>query len=279
MSIKDPFPNGWTARELLDYEFPPQEWIIDNLLPAGLTFLIAKSKAGKSWMTLTLAVAAGLEKTLALGGKYRVAPTGVMYLDMEMSPRGSQKRLISVLDFYRQDGIERVPICMYGFNRWPKFDQGGLEKIEKFLDEHEEVRLVVIDTIGKVYPSEIRSKGRNAYYAEYDLFSSIKRIADERDIAIVGLHHQNKSSNAEDPLDKASGSAALVAVADAYWLLERPRGLPREIGDSFEKKTATLFVTGRELPERTIDLEWDNYAGWVATHDPLLDAKERNFYG
>lgn len=266
--------DGWDARDLLAYQFPPIDWLIETLLPAGLTFLVARSKAGKSWMMLSFGVACGFKRAWVLGGKYRIAPCGVLYLDLEMSARGSQKRLRKVIEFYERAGMSEVPILMRGFNSWPKLGDGGLEKLTAHLDEHPEVRLVVIDTIAKLWPRQIFAKGRNAYYVEYDLLSQLKRVADDRSIAIVCLHHQNKSDS-EDPLDKASGTAALPAVADAIWLLERPKNYREQ-----ETKTATLFVTGREVAERTIDLEWDMFAGWVAKYDPLLNApsEERQWY-
>lgn len=270
------FEEGWDARQLLEHDFPPQEWLIDSLLPVGLTFLISRSKTGKSWMMQTFAMACGYEKGVALGAHYDVTPCGVLYLDLELAPRGSQKRIQKIMNFHAANGHEsEIPILFYGINRWPKIDGGGLRKIEKTLDDRPETRLVVIDTIAKIWPANMQSGGRNAYYVEYDLLSRLKRIADERNVAIVCLHHQNKS-DAVDPLDKASGTAALPAVADAIWMLERPRG-----GEDPETRTATLFVTGREVRERTIDLKWDNHAGWVMTNDPLIqeeETEERNFY-
>src|SRR6185312_7759941 len=47
-----PVPKEGTAAWLLQQDFPPVRWIIDGLLPEGLTILAGKPKLGKSWMAL-----------------------------------------------------------------------------------------------------------------------------------------------------------------------------------------------------------------------------------
>jgi len=40
------------AKELQIKEFPPINWIVDDILPEGLTILAGKPKLGKSWSEL-----------------------------------------------------------------------------------------------------------------------------------------------------------------------------------------------------------------------------------
>ena len=46
-----------TAKELMELDFPPPEWLIEGLLPEGLTVLSGAPKIGKSWLSLQLALA------------------------------------------------------------------------------------------------------------------------------------------------------------------------------------------------------------------------------
>src|SRR5262249_33456540 len=70
-----------TATELLAMQFPPLLWVVEDLLPAGLTLFTGRGKDGKSLLVwnLCLAVATG---GLALG-RYKVMHGDVLYLDLE----------------------------------------------------------------------------------------------------------------------------------------------------------------------------------------------------
>ena len=46
----------YTAAELMRLEFPPPQWLIEGLLPEGLTVLSGAPKIGKSWLSLQIAL-------------------------------------------------------------------------------------------------------------------------------------------------------------------------------------------------------------------------------
>ena len=85
----------FTAAELDKMDLPPVQWAVPGLLPAGLSFLVAAPKMGKSWMALDLclAVASGGEW---LGRKVNQGPT--LYLDLEDSANRAQARMRTLLD-------------------------------------------------------------------------------------------------------------------------------------------------------------------------------------
>ena len=88
-------------------------------------------------------------------------------------------------------------------------------------------------------------------------------MADTSGVGIILLHHENKV-NPEDPLDRASGTSAMVAVPDTIWILVRRRAAGGSTGEE-----ASLFVTGREVIEREIKLRWDpQIRGYNAIEDP-----------
>jgi len=45
-----------TAAELMKLEFPPPQWLVEGLLPEGLTVLSGAPKVGKSWLSLQIAL-------------------------------------------------------------------------------------------------------------------------------------------------------------------------------------------------------------------------------
>ena len=48
------FPNIKSIKEILSLEFPPQEWLVEDLLPLGITILAGPPKIGKSYFVLDL---------------------------------------------------------------------------------------------------------------------------------------------------------------------------------------------------------------------------------
>jgi RecA-family ATPase len=69
-----------TAQELQQKDIPPTDWLVENLLPQGVSLLCAPSKTGKSWMMMQLAIA------IATGQPFLGFPTKkrkVMYYAFE----------------------------------------------------------------------------------------------------------------------------------------------------------------------------------------------------
>ena len=127
---------------------------------------------------------------------------------------------------------------------WPRIDEGGIDKIREWLDQHPDARLVVIDTLAKVRPRGIANK--DAYQADTDALTELHALANELSIAIVVVHHTRKAS-ADDWLDSISGTTGLTGTADSLLVLKRERG----------QADAFLFGTGRDLPDVELPLKFD----------------------
>jgi AAA domain len=113
-----------------------------------------------------------------------------------------------------------------------------------WLTDHPDTRLVVIDTLAK-----IRKKNKNVdgYTDDDATISELKAIADKLRVAILLIHHTRKAP-AEDPFDEVSGTLGLNGAADSLLVLDRRRG----------EALATLYTTGRDLPEASLSLRFDD---------------------
>ena len=79
----------WTLAELYATHFPPPAFVVDNLLPHGLTILAGRPKLGKSWLALQIAGAVGS------GGEVLGRPVTrgkVLYLALEDTARRLRDR-------------------------------------------------------------------------------------------------------------------------------------------------------------------------------------------
>ncbi len=129
---------GTTARELLQMEIMEPEWVVQGIIPTGLTLLAGRPKSGKSYFMINLAA------QLAAGGKVFNAveskPSRVLYLGLEDPKWRIQKRLHEVLG----DGDDGHPDNLHFFSvgEWPKLNQGGMGMLREIQQDRRKRRLV-----------------------------------------------------------------------------------------------------------------------------------------
>jgi AAA domain len=248
----------YSASEVLGMEFKDATYAVNGLLQEGVTILSGSPKIGKSWLALnlSLAVASG---GLALG-TIAVDRGEVLYLALEDGLRRLNKRLKMVLN------DDAVPAQLYLSTQWQAIDRGGLAAIEEWLREHPQARLIIVDTLKRIRPVEGNRASR--YDVDYDAIAPFADLALNYGIAILIVHH-NRKQQADDPLDMVSGSTGLTGAADAALVMQRQRGT----------KDASLLVTGRDIEERELALQWDApFARWLIVGNAIeaYRSAERN---
>lgn len=217
--------NIFDLTTLMEEALPTLRYVIPHLLPEGLGILGAKQKIGKSWLVfaMCLAVASGGE---VLG--QRVEQGQALYLALEDGKSRLKTRAIKLLQ-----GAE-VPDGLTLAKKWDRLDQGGIMQIERWLQKHEQARLVVIDVFAKVRPP--RGKFEDPYQADYAVMGALKALADRYHVAVLVIHHTRKAE-ASDVFDELLGSAGLGGACDTVMVLSRTRG----------EADAVLHITGREI--------------------------------
>ena len=226
---------GWTAADLMQTKFPEPKWAVPGILPEGLTLLAGKPKRGKSLLALNLGIA------ISSGGKALgwsdVQGGTVLYLALEDHPRRLQGRLETMLC-----GAPASPRFLL-FTQWPRMDDGGLEMLVSDAESHEDLRLVIIDTLPKFRPP--RQRGVNDFDFDYAIGSQIKNFADRVGVAVLVICHLRKTQS-EDRLDDVSGTFGVTGSADGVLLLQRDTG----------KQDGTLIVSGRDVEETEFALKF-----------------------
>lgn len=67
---------------------------------------------------------------------------------------------------------------------------GGLdEQLEKFLREHSDTKLIIVDTLQKVREAVSDSY---SYSSDYEVIGKLKRFADRYGICVLIVHHTRK---------------------------------------------------------------------------------------
>jgi hypothetical protein len=245
-----------SATELIARDFPEPKWAVEGLLSEGATVFAGSPKVGKSFLALGLAIA------IASGGRalgsIPVEQGDVLYAALEDGDRRMKKRLLKILD------SSIVPDSLTFAYKFPRIDDGGLEALRRWLREHPNARLIIIDTLKRVRPQENRVK--RIYDGDYDAVSPLNDLAQEYGVSILIIHHTNKLTSNDDWFDSISGSLGLSGAVDNAMLLRRPRG----------QQKGTLYVGGRDIEDRELAVQFDNViSGWKLLGDALSDLAQK----
>jgi hypothetical protein len=100
-----------------------------------------------------------------------------------------------------------------------------------------------IDILEKIRPQ--RQRGGSVYADDYAALQSLQRLSQDRNVAIIVVHHTNKAKY-EDFRDSTSGSMGLTGVCDTLW------GLARVVGHA----DAVLKMTGRDVDEQELAMHF-----------------------
>ena len=220
------------AEDLQNRTYEPTPFLVDELIPEGLHILAGAPKIGKSWLALWLCLCVSQGQPL---WNFAVTQGEVLYLSLEDSYRRIQSRLF--------DLTEDAPPTLHFAILADTLKHGLEQQIEQFLTEHPTTKLVVIDTLQRV-----RSAGgdSNLYANDYQEIGLLKKLADKRHIAIRLIHHLRKLHD-DDPMNMISGSTGLSGAADSTFVLQKNSRLAN---------VASLHCTGRDIPDRTLKLEF-----------------------
>ena len=225
--------------DLLADTIPPPRPIVEDLLHEGMLLFGGKSKRGKSWLMLDLALA------VATGSPVwqhfpTFEPQPVLYLALEDGRGRIQRRLRAI-----QPGITTTGKLQLLYD-FPLLNDGGIERLRHYIETWH-YRLVVLDVLARVEPA---AKGNNdkTYHDIYRMFAPLQDLHRRHPFCLAMLTHLRKAE-AEDIFDTLHGSVAYQGAQDTLWVLERP---PRDaVGvlhlrekDSDDQALHVSFVDG-----------------------------------
>ena len=113
---------------------------------------------------------------------YKVHQGTVLYLALEDDESRLQRRM------FRMFGVEGTNSLHFATSA--KMIGSGLdEQLEKFVREHRDTKLVIVDTLQKV--REMVSDSYS-YSSDYEVIGKLKQFADRHGICILIVHHTRK---------------------------------------------------------------------------------------
>lgn len=224
-----------TCEKLMTTPLKPITYCIDRMISLGLFILAGEPKVGKSWLALEIAL--GIAKGENVLGRKTIQGTS-LYFCLEDSYVRLQNRLFELTN----EPTENLHLAIAA----KTIGKGLEQQIEKFYEQHNDLKIVIIDTLQK-----IRTGDETSYALEYKELSVIKNLADELGIAIVIIHHTSKREKGND-FTRISGTTAITGCADGSFVMkEIPNG-------------AEINCTGRDIESFKMKLK-RNGARWIAT--------------
>ncbi|MGQ4619099.1 AAA family ATPase [Nocardia sp. R7R-8] len=223
--------------DLMAEEFAELKWLLDELIPEGLTLIVAAPKVGKSYLVINVVVALAWSLGKALGGMV-VGECGALIISVDdPSPRRMQKRLNEVTEAMELDfGDRQHPVMIVG--EWPEIGDGGIELLDLYLTENPDCKFVAIDTLDQIRPASSRSSEPGKL--DQEVMKQLKKLSDKHHAAIVVIHHDRKNKDSLDWMDGVSGHRKIVGGADTVLFLDKKRGTNQ----------VKCYITGRDVEER-----------------------------
>ena len=251
-------PEIVSAADLYAGEIAQLRPLISGLMWAGLLMLIAKAKAGKSWLMLQIAIA--VAGGPPVNGMTVLENGPVLYVALEEPAARTMARLRKLA----QPG-EWTKNLHFVYGDLLPLMGGGAEQLTALIEKLQP-RLMVLDTLTAL----IKGGGKresDVFRSQYAEVSRIRKLAEDFHTAIAVVHHVRKGVS-DGPVEAVAGTGGIAAAVDTLWHLRRkPEG------------EATLEVVGRETEEKTLALQFGNEPfGWAVLGDDaaqLLNAERR----
>ena len=233
----------YSVPDLTPEEKKPPEFIVDGMIPCGMTFLSGAPKIRKSFMALQIASAVATGSPFL---SHNTTQCDVAYLDLE----GSKSRV----SFRAERMSMKIPRNVFITNSIKeRLADGLVDKLRHLHRARPSIRLIIIDTYSRARGS-YKNFGVNAYDADVALLEPVQRMALEENIAVVFIHHDKKGAGfASDSFERLSGTMGISGSSDCVINLVAD-------GKRFDGK-ATMEYTPRDAKGGEIKLVFDERFG------------------
>ena len=241
-----------TAAQIEDSKLQPPPFIIDGILPAGMTIFAAPPKTGKSWFCLDMAC------SIATGQPFlgrRCTPGTVLYLDLESKDYRVQDRL-------KKAGLTG-PENLHLVFESERLNGGLLEQLATWKEHHPDTTVVIVDTLGRV--KGVQAKNSDAYTADTVSLAPLQAWALNNGVALICVTHLRKTGSARyeadaDPFERITGSNAQFGVADTAWIIAGKRS-------SDEMR---FVASGRDIESIDLAITFDKkHCRWICLGDAV----------
>lgn len=249
-----------TLTEIYDTVYPKKKTIIEGVLYSGIYIFVGAPKVGKSFLMAQLGY--HISSGIPLWDK-AVMQGQVLYLALEDDYPRLQQRLSTMFGTEEND---RFHLAI----KSSSLEDGLEEQLETFMAEHDQVRLIIIDTLQKIRES---GADKYSYAQDYSIIGRLKNFCEKYDVCMIVVHHTRKM-DATDSFEMISGTNGLLGAADGAMVMQKEKRTDNE---------AELAIVGRDQQDMRLRLEFDRQnlqwnltemetELWIQPPDPVLES-------
>lgn len=221
--------------EVAAMEFELVQWVVQDILPTGVSMLLAKPKQGKSWLALDLAIAVALGTDHALGCK-STFQGDVLYFALEDNQRRMNTRIRKLILNYFEWAPNNAKLITG--RRIPRLSQGFENELDRYLHNRPNTRLVVVDPFTFIETPPKRKQPMRSYQEDYDAIVRLTDLTREKysQVAILLVYHMRKEGSG-NWLDTVMGTTGLAGAVDNLLFMRRENA----------QSDAVLYLTGKDI--------------------------------
>ena len=204
-------------RKISDIEPKPINWLWEDYMAKGtITLITGEPELGKSQITLNIAAIVTTGGTWPDNRKKQCKIGNVILISAEDSLEHTIRTRLEAnsanMDkIYHLDGIGDYNSGNKLFNL-----KSNLNELETMINQIEGVSLIVIDPLSAFIAGVDSYKNTDVR----SMLAPLSILAEEYDIAIVGVEHPPKSSNGK-AINQVGGSKAFIAAARSAYLVSK----------------------------------------------------------
>lgn len=200
-----------TGAKLARKRFKKVRWLVDSILPEGVTILAARPKTGKTRLALNLAIAVASGKKAF--SHYDVEHSEVLFLAAD---ERSERLMAHRLKEMKLGSPKWLHIVTEGI---PLLGEGFEEHLNEWMRLRENTGLIVVDTWGRIKPS--KRAGADSYEHDGEYLSKLQGLCRKYGNSTLILHHTKKGGGVETGEESILGSTALSGGVDTILMLNR----------------------------------------------------------
>ncbi len=246
----------FTLDELLAMEIPDTDWIVEKLIPSGITLFTGASRSYKSFLTQDMAIAVSQGKSFL--DTFPTKQSNVLIIDEE-NHRGILQKRYRALKAKGQ-----LPISFYSMSGVQIDNKSDIQNIIQYCRGWQ-IGLVIIDSLVRVHSASENSademsralRGLNAF--------------PEAGIAVILVHHHRKQQvGSRAGFENIRGSSDIFAFVDCHIGVERDGGTITLTQDKLrtDEETGSFKVKLLKGADKSVSFVYD---GALDTQKDLED--------
>lgn len=203
-------PEVLTAKQLLEREFPDQQWLIDKFLPEeSITLIVGEAGTLKSYIGLYIAKALTTKEPFL--GHYEVfSSPNILIIDKENKLRRIKRRMLG-LNFPQTDNVFFLEYPeQFSFR-----NQKMMAFFKQYIEEHQ-IKVVLFDSFIDMFEGNENSSTDTAR-----AFDDIRSLS--HNSSYILLHHDSKPipKMVRTAAQKTRGSSNIIAQVDTQFYFEK----------------------------------------------------------